>query len=65
MPLKKGKSKSAISANIREMIRSFKKTGKIGNTQPRSMKAALRQAAAAAYRKAGKKTGGKRKKKAA
>jgi hypothetical protein len=56
MPLKKGKSQKTISANIREMIDTWKQTGKIGNTRPRSMAQAIRIASAAAYDKAGKST---------
>jgi hypothetical protein len=49
MPLKKGKSKATHSSNVKEMIHSYKKTGKIGNTKPGSMKKALDIANAAAY----------------
>jgi len=49
MPLKKGKSKKVISGNIEEMLKSFKKSGMIGNTKPKSMKHAQRIASAAAY----------------
>lgn len=54
MPLKSGKSKKTISNNIREMIRAYKKTGKIGHTRPKNLKHALKIASAAAYSKAGK-----------
>lgn len=49
MPLRKGKSQKIISSNIREMIDSWKETGKIGNTKPKSMAQAIRIASAAAY----------------
>lgn len=49
MPLSKGKSRKSISENIAHEIRQYKKTGKIGTSKPRSMKAARRQAAAIAY----------------
>jgi hypothetical protein len=49
MPLKGGKGK--VSENVREMMRSYKKTGYIGNTKPKSKKHAAKIAAAAAYRK--------------
>lgn len=63
MPLKKGSSQKTISGNIGEMISSFKKTGKIGTSKPKSKEAAAKQAAAIAYSTAGKsrkmKKGGK------
>jgi len=52
MPLRPGKSRKTISANIREMVRKYERTGKIGNTMPKSKQQAVRIAAAAAYRKA-------------
>jgi hypothetical protein len=54
MPLKKGSSQKTISTNIGEMLGSFKKTGKIGSSRPKSKEAAMKQAAAAAYTSAGK-----------
>ncbi len=53
MPLKGGKSQ--VSQNIAEMMRSYKKTGKIGNTTPKNKAHAAKIAAAAAYKKAGEK----------
>ena len=52
MPLHAGKSQKTISTNIREMLHSFKRTGRIGNSEPGSMKKAMAQAAAAAENKA-------------
>jgi len=54
MPLKRGSSQKTISSNIGEMVRSFKKKGKIGTSKPSSVGAAAKQAAAIAYSKAGK-----------
>lgn len=54
MPLKKGSSQKTISTNIGEMVRSYKDTGKIGTSKPKSKTAAVKQAAAIAYEKAGK-----------
>jgi hypothetical protein len=55
MPLKKGKSKKAVGANVAELIAKYKKTGRIGNVKPKSLAHARRIAAAIAYSKAGKK----------
>ena len=54
MPLKKGSSSKIISGNIGEMVRSFKKTGKIGESKPKDIKQAIKQATAIAYSTAGK-----------
>jgi hypothetical protein len=52
MPLKSGSSEKVKSTNIRELLHSFKQSGRIGNSKPASMSAAVKQAAAIAYRKA-------------
>lgn len=52
MPLRSGHSREVISQNIREMMRSYKETGKIGNVRPESEQQAARIASAAAYSKA-------------
>lgn len=57
MPLKKGSSQKTISGNIGELVRTFKKSGKIGTSKPKSKDAAVKQAAAIAYSKAGKSRG--------
>ena len=54
MPLLKGKSKSVISSNIKEMVHSYKKKGSIGTSKPGSVGKAVKQAAAIAYAKAGR-----------
>ena len=51
MPLKSGKSQETIGSNIGEIMSSYKKTGKIGTSKPKSEKAAQKQAAAIAYSK--------------
>ena len=53
MPLKSGKSQKTISENIGEMVSSFKEKGKIGTSTPKNTSAAVKQAAAIAYGKAG------------
>lgn len=53
MPLKRGKSKKAISYNIKELVETYKEKGHIGKVYPRSMAHARRIAAAIAYDKAG------------
>lgn len=51
MPLIAGKSDRARSTNIAELLRAFKAKGSIGNSKPASMKKAVSQASAIAYRK--------------
>jgi len=63
MPLKKGKSRKAIKANISELVKKFKKTGKIGTSKPKSKKKAIKQAIAIALKKAGKSRRRRKKKK--
>jgi len=54
MPLKKGSSDETVSANISEMMGSYKESGKIGTSTPENPKAAQKQAVAIALSKAGK-----------
>ena len=54
MPLKKGSSKKTISSNIRECVLSYKRSGKVGNTHPKSLKHAMSICGAAAYSSARK-----------
>jgi len=49
MPLKKGYSSKTRSTNISEMMHSYEKTGKIGNTTPRNKDHAQQIAIAASY----------------
>ena len=61
-PLRKGKSKKTISANIRELVHSWEKTGKIGTSRPKTKKQAVKQAVAIALetaRRSKKKKGAK------
>lgn len=62
MPLKKGRSKKTISSNIAELVKTFKKSRKIGNSRPKSLKKAVKQAVAIAMNKAGKSKKRKKKK---
>lgn len=55
MPLKKGKSKKVISANIKEIMHSYHKTGTIGTSTPTSNDKAQKQAIAIAFDMAEKK----------
>lgn len=54
MPLSRGSSNKTISSNISEMMGSFKKTGKLGTSKPKSKAKAQKQAVAIALNKAGK-----------
>jgi len=49
MPLKRGATQATVSGNIAEMIKSWKKTGKIGTSRPKNLREAMRQASAIAY----------------
>jgi hypothetical protein len=54
MPLKKGSSRKTISSNIGEIVRDYKQDGMIGTSKPKNKAAAVKQAVAVAYNKAGK-----------
>lgn len=54
MPLKKGSSKKTISKNIKELVDTYKRKGKIGTSKPKSKSKAVKQAVAIAYNKDGK-----------
>ena len=49
MPLVKGKSKRAFGKNLSELIASYRKTGKIGNSRPKNAAKARKQALAIAF----------------
>lgn len=54
MPLKSGTSGKVMSENISATMHKYKKTGKIGTSEPESDEKAQKQAVAIAYSKAGK-----------
>ena len=54
MPLEEGSKPKTIRTNISELIRKFKKTHTIGNSKPKNLEAAKKQAVAIAHKKAGK-----------
>ena len=49
MPVKKGKSQKVFKQNVKEIVRSYEKTGKIGTSKPKSKAKAIEQAVAIAY----------------
>jgi len=49
MPLKAGASKKTFVENIREIMHSFARSGRIGNSKPGSKAKADKQAVAIAY----------------
>jgi hypothetical protein len=57
VPLLKGKSNKVRGKNVKELVDTYKKKGKIGTSKPKSKKAAIKQAVAISYRKAGEKKG--------
>lgn len=61
MPLTKGSSKKSITKNISELMKTYKESGKIGTSTPKSKEKAHKQAIAIAMSEAGK---SKKKKKA-
>ena len=60
MPLKKGKSRKTMSANIKELVDTYKQSGKIGTSKPKSKKKAIKQAVAISYATARKSKSKKR-----
>ncbi len=53
MPLKKGKSREAISENIKTLMHEYKDEGHIGSSHPKNKQAAQKQAVAISLTKAG------------
>lgn len=51
MPLRSGRSKEAFRWNVGELLRAFKKTGRIGRVRPKSFEHARRIALAVAFQK--------------
>lgn len=49
MPLKAGKGKPSFVHNIRELMHSFQRTGKIGTSTPANKAKAVKQAVAISY----------------
>jgi hypothetical protein len=54
MPLTKGKSNKAVSKNVQTLVDDYQRSGKIGSSKPTSKGAAIKQATAIAYSKAGR-----------
>lgn len=54
MPLQKGSSRKVMSSNIKEIVDSYKQTGRIGTSHPKSKKKAIKQAVAISYAQAGR-----------
>ena len=52
MPLKKGASRVTVSRNVEEMVHSWERSGKIGNSHPHSKKKVVKQAVAISLKKA-------------
>lgn len=49
MPLQSGASEGTMKANLKEVYNSYKRSGRIGKSKPKSKKAALKQSIAIAY----------------
>jgi len=59
MPLRSGSSRATISTNIKELTRSYERSGRIGSSHPANKGKAVEQAVAVALDKAGVGYGGK------
>lgn len=55
MPMKEGMGNAAHAANVSELMKKYKKTGKMGSSRPKNKMHAERMANAIAYSKAGAK----------
>lgn len=53
MPLKSGKSRETISANVKKLVHEYEEDGAIGASHPDSKKKAVKQAVAISLKKAG------------
>jgi hypothetical protein len=51
MPLKAGKSQKVFSSNVRELMHTYKRKGKIGHVKPKSAEHARKIALAIAFQK--------------
>lgn len=60
MPLQKGSSRKVQSANIKEMVDSWKQKGSIGTSHPKTKKKAIKQAVAISYAEARRSRGAPR-----
>lgn len=54
MPLHKGRSNKVISANVKELVDTYKEKGAIGTSHPKNKKSAIKQAVAISLSKARK-----------
>lgn len=54
MPLKSGKSQDAVKTNIKTLVHEWEGDGTIGNSRPKTKKAAVKQAVAISLKRAGK-----------
>lgn len=52
--LRNGSSRRTVGLNIKELVDDWKEDGSIGNSHPKTKKAAVKQATAIALKKAGK-----------
>jgi len=50
VPLKRGHSRKLIAENIRELMHTYQREGRIGRSHPPNPHQAVKQAAAIAYR---------------